>query len=311
MAEDICIRTEEQLLQPNESRLSDRIAMDDTGFIMKDERMDTALQLRAPTVAYYYKFKIDHKLPCNHKLREEVNKSLCLKAFYPLKSGEGKRFTDRGVLETSAPVGEQIVWWDCPVSLSKISRKEFESCHEETQQKVFFRGFPNDVKRQEVKKFFEPFGKVQYIYFMCEPKSRTASSKMGYVIFDVHESVEALLAQKNKLYYNRSTVYVDLYSSNRKKPKTALITGILASEFEGRLNPKDSDKILKDKSSSSGAAIVKQPRVMIQAAISFEASRAASLYTQFANVLANSLDPTNLRFNIKLPKSRQFPTTTV
>lgn len=172
----------------------------------------------AKATSFYYRFSLECPVLWNMKFREDFGKLLPLTGMVVNKTGEGMKYSQSGVFEIDAtftPPAYLIVQ-GLEFRIEQTSRQEFDQVRRSSMNKVFFKGFPFQAKKTDVKQVFDAFGLVKYIYFMCEPKKTKHPCKMGYVVFDSRDSVDRLFSQGNSVQYQNHSIACEEYLNTKK-----------------------------------------------------------------------------------------------
>lgn len=166
----------------------------------------------------YYRFRLETEILWNIKLREDMARLIPLSGLVTNRSGEGMKFCHSGVIEIpqGTKVPTQLFIQGIEFIFSATVEEEFNFVKRASMNKVFFKGFPYQVTKSEVKSLFEKFGEVKYIYFMCEPKKTKHPCKMGYVVYDSRDSVDTLFSNGGSLRFDNYFITCEEYLNTKK-----------------------------------------------------------------------------------------------
>ena len=173
--------------------------------------------------SHCWKFSLSHPAICTKRFKELLLDRFMFDSLAVFKAGEDMKWITGGLLKTKSilPAAINDPHLATSVAFTLITPEAFQKLKKMTVAKVFFKGFPHFATKADVVSLFEPFGKVGYVYFMCESKSGKSPYKMGYVIFDDYRSVDALINHGFALSYHKYKITYDEYKSNKKVNKKA------------------------------------------------------------------------------------------
>jgi hypothetical protein len=154
----------------------------------------------------------------SQKFRDHLVRHYQIGCLVPIKCGQKKKHTSSGVFETTQdiPASEEMRFGRATIRFTSISEQQFTTVKVSSKNKIYFRGFPLQASKSDVESVFGRFGRIQYIYFMCNPKSGRATTKMGYLIYESRHSVDHLLSLKY-LIFGQSAISFEEYQSKRGK----------------------------------------------------------------------------------------------
>lgn len=165
-----------------------------------------------------YAYHSDLPIIWNQKFRDHLVKSYQIGSLVPVKCGEKKKHTSSGVFQTPQNITdcEQMKFGRATIHFVSISEQRFVEVKQTSKNKIFFKGFPLQASKSDVESLFGKYGSIQYVYFMCSPKSGRTTSKMGYLIYENRDSVNHLLSLKH-LVFGQSVITFQEYQSKRNK----------------------------------------------------------------------------------------------
>lgn len=164
----------------------------------------------------YLRYSLREAIPWSQDLRNEISKKLPVIKMTPFKCGEGMRLTQSGLIQVrpEASLLKSVIILDTLMYLEAVAECEFSENKKKSMNKIFFKGFPYQVTKEKVVSFFEQFGSVEYVYFMCGPKRGRHVSKIGYVIFSLRSGVDNLLSLKEPLLFKDCEINFEEYKTN-------------------------------------------------------------------------------------------------
>lgn len=169
----------------------------------------------------FFHFRLEAALLWDQDIRDELSHRLPVVSLIPFKSGQGMKNFESGLIQITpnyeVPCSMKIA--GTTASFSQVSEARFKEGKRNNMIKVFFKGFPFQAKKNDIKNAFDQFGSVEYVYFMCAPKRTKHPFRMGYVIFDCRESAENLLNHKEPYYYLSHLISVEEFRTNKKPAK--------------------------------------------------------------------------------------------
>lgn len=173
----------------------------------------------------YLRYELERPLPWNQDLRNDVAKKIPVVKMTPWKCGDGMRLTQSGLIQVKpdACLLPTFVILETPMRLEAVPEHEFSEKKKKAMNKVFFKGFPRQVTKEEVTVLFEEFGAVEYVYFMCGPKRGRHASKIGYVIFSHRSGVDSLLSLKEPLVFQDCEISFEEYKTNIGRVRTRMV----------------------------------------------------------------------------------------
>ena len=165
-----------------------------------------------------YAYQADQPILWSQKFRDHLVRYYQISCMVPIKCGQKKKHTASGVFETSQEIStsEEMRFGRATIRFVSISEEQFSRMKHSSKNKIYFKGFPLQASKSDVEAVFGRFGSIQYIYFMCSPKSGRTTSKMGYLIYESRDSVDHLLSLKS-LVFGQSVISFDEYQSKRSK----------------------------------------------------------------------------------------------
>lgn len=153
----------------------------------------------------------------------------------PIKCGEKKKDTSTGVFTVPAErnLPDHLMFGSSLIRFKEVSESDFNNIQLSTKNKIFFKGFPLNATKRDVENLFCRFGRIQYIYFMCSPKTGKSNSRMGYFIFESRESVSSLLSVKTIKYFDYNISYEEYQSkkSKQEKGRTHGVYDVLGTQY--------------------------------------------------------------------------------
>lgn len=168
-----------------------------------------------------YRFELSDNLEWSQASREALGAVLPGGSLTVCKSGEQMRYFKSGLvqsknIEDACVYPRQFEVMGVRGILRPISDLLYEDLRKQTMTKVYFKGFPRHTTKSDVARIFGMFGSIEYSYFMCAARNTNAPYKMGYVIYDKRESVDALFTYSKKLMFEHCAIYFEKYQTNKK-----------------------------------------------------------------------------------------------
>ena len=168
-----------------------------------------------------YKFELSDNLEWSQTSRDALGAVLPGGCLTVCKSGEHMRYFKSGLvqsksIEDACVYPRQFELMGVRGVLIPISDFLYKDLRKQTMTKVYFKGFPRHATKSDVARIFGMFGSIKYSYFMCAARNTNAPYKMGYVIYDKRESVDALFTYSKKLIFEHCAIYFEEYQTNKK-----------------------------------------------------------------------------------------------
>lgn len=272
----------------------------------------------------YFSYSLSRPVICTIAFRNFVTQEVKAAKVVPLKCGEGHKFTQQGVLR--APLGfDPLVnskFKRVRVKYSHSSAAEFNNAGGQARVKIFFRGFPLGTSTEEIRSFFSNYGKLEYLYIMATPKAAPVSKSIqGYIIFGSNDQGYALVHQTDNLFFNDLNIVCQVYHGQKTKKKLSESKTIESgkSSRQNRISNPDSSSnskytknqglVLYGKSSQVDLQCLTLPTHIEKKFSPFDRSSQypPSYRKSMAQVVYNTIDQTNLRFNICRPAQARIP----
>ena len=174
-----------------------------------------------------YAYQADQPVVWSQKFRDHLVRLYQIGCLVPIKCGQKKKHTSSGVFQSAQDISrsEEMKFGRATIRFVSISEQQFKGVKHSSKSKIFFKGFPLQTSKCDVESVFGRFGSIQYIYFMCSPKSGRTSSKMGYFIYESRDSVDRLLSLKY-LVFGQSVITFEEYRTKRSKADKAETLGL-------------------------------------------------------------------------------------
>ena len=169
----------------------------------------------------FYRFELSDNIEWTQASRDALGAVLPGGILTVCKSGEHMRYFKSGLvqsksIEDACVYPRQFEVMGVRGVLRPISDLLYEDLRKQTMTKVYFKGFPRYATKSDVARIFGMFGSIEYSYFMCAARNNNAPYKMGYVIYDKRESVDALFTYSKKLMFEHCAIYFEEYKTNKK-----------------------------------------------------------------------------------------------
>lgn len=174
-----------------------------------------------------YAYQADQPVVWSQKFRDHLVRFYQIGCLVPIKCGQKKKHTSSGVFQSAQDISksEEMKFGRATIRFVSISEQQFSGVKHSSKSKIFFKGFPLQTSKCDVESVFGRFGNIQYIYFMCSPKSGRTTSKMGYLIYESRDSVDRLLSLRY-LVFGQSIVTFEEYQTKRTKADKAETLGL-------------------------------------------------------------------------------------
>lgn len=188
-----------------------------------DRRWASELEYRAASSeekALYFSYKLTKSVICTINFRSFMTQEDQVAKIAPIKSGEGHKYTQEGVIKV--PLGFE------PTRSSEFNRVKvkyrattaahFQEAIQKARIKVYFRGFPLKTPIEDISQYFSSYGKIEYLYLMDSTKSKSAlRSAQGYVIYNSNDSANLVLSKSQSLYFRGIKILCELFQTKKKK----------------------------------------------------------------------------------------------
>lgn len=117
---------------------------------------------------------------------------------------------------------DKIVFETITIWLEEISKLGFEKCLSKIPLKVYFKGFPEFATIDDIKRFFNKYGKLKSLtQFELSHNGDGILEHQGYASFANAIEPEKLLSKRDQLKYKGRAIIVDAYT--RKEIKKSLV----------------------------------------------------------------------------------------
>lgn len=182
----------------------------------------------------YLRYSLQVAVPWSQDLRNEISRKLPVIKLTAFKCGDGMRLTQSGLIQVRPDTSlfTSVIILDTLMSLEAVTECEFSENRKKSMNKIFFKGFPYQVTKDKVVAFFQQFGPVEYVYFMCGPKRGRHVSKIGYVIFSLRSGVENLLSLKEPLMFKDNEICFEEYKTNIGRVRSRMAKDNKQTSFE-------------------------------------------------------------------------------
>lgn len=271
----------------------------------------------------YFSYYLSRPVICTIAFRNFMTQEAWSAKVVPLKCGEGHKFTQQGVLRV--PLGfDPLVnskFNRVRVKYSHSSKAEFNNAAGQARVKIFFRGFPFGTSTEDIQHFFSNYGKLEYLYIMATSKTGPVSKSIqGYIIFGSNDQGHELVRQTDSLFFNGLNIVCEVYHGNKTKKRLSESKTIESgrSSKQNRVPTPESSisKYTKnqglsfqDKCSQVDLQYLTLP---IEEEKQYSPSNQNPQLTNYCRkvltqVVYNTMDQSNLRFNICRPRQARLP----
>ena len=173
----------------------------------------------------YLHYQLARPVICTLNFRSFVTQKDPRVKLVPLKTGEGYKYTQEGVIK--APFGfvphEGISFKKIGIKYTSVNKACFQEVSSKTRIKIFFKGFSTQVSEKKILSFFSQFGELEYLYIMSPPKDLNYfRSLQGYIIFTENKYVARLFSQKNKLFFDGLKILCEIYQTRKSRKHRSL-----------------------------------------------------------------------------------------